>query len=110
MSPRKSVPPPNFRTLHSKAAALIQQSEQQRVRLIESEFTVAHTYCDLAETEAKLRNRKHARELIDKVKLALGVAKHHIERAPANTLGNDDMRRQLDELEERVQLVLNQIV
>lgn len=89
---------------------LIERSEQQRLRLIESEFTFAHTYCDLAETEAKLGNHKHARDLIDKVRQAMAVAKRHMEHARTTQAAHDEMRRQLDQVEERLQLLSSQIV
>jgi hypothetical protein len=93
----------------NRTEKLIEQSEEQRLRLIESEFTFAHTYCDLAETEAKLGNRKHAQELVAKVRQAVGVAKHHMERARTTRPEHDDMRRQLDQVEERLQAVSNQV-
>jgi hypothetical protein len=87
--------------LRAEHIRLKQMTQRNLMQLIDSEFTLAHTMADLAETEAELRNPEHARVLVGKIKHAILSARERLEDTELAQKKKDEVLRQLVELEKR---------
>lgn len=86
----------------SEHARLKRLTKQNLFRLIETEFTLAFTLADLAETEVQLGNLERARRLLSKAGSAIDSNRRHLASAQLSDAEKAEIRRQLEEIEPRL--------
>ncbi len=77
-------------------------TKRNREQFIESEFSLAFTFCDLAETEYKLGNREHADNLVMRASEAANKATEYLSDRDLPPQQVAEMRRQLDQLRKKL--------
>jgi hypothetical protein len=84
----------------SKLQQLRNTTHQNYGKTAEADFALAFTFKDMAETECRMGNAAHARELITQAWRALETAERYAAKAdlPGEQVG--DMQRQLNTLRE----------
>ncbi len=80
---------------------LQRQVESGRRKLIEGEFALAGTLCDLAETECRLHSYRHAAELAAKARQAAETIHRIVQHATLPPPERDAIHRKLLVLEAR---------
>ncbi len=80
---------------------LRRQVESGRQKLIEGEFALAGTLCDLAETEYRLRSYRHATELVAKARQAAETVRRLMRHATSTQPERDAIRHRLLRVEAR---------
>jgi hypothetical protein len=80
---------------------LAKLTERSRNRLIQTEFLLIGTFCDLAESEARLGHRNRVGELIKKARIA-AEAIQHFSRKQLSDAERLEVHRLLDEIEPRL--------
>lgn len=77
-------------------------TKRNREQFIESEFSLASTFCDLAETEYKLGNREHADTLVMRASEAADKATEYLSGRDLPEEQGAEMRRQLEQLRRKL--------
>jgi hypothetical protein len=95
--------------LQSEHKRLRELTRRNLLQLIESEFTLAHTMTDLAETELELRDQEHARVLLRKVRDALEAVRQRLASADVSDTQRNEIIRQFGELEPRLEAIREQL-
>ena len=80
---------------------LAKLTERSLNRLIQTEFLLIGTFCDVAESEARLGHRKRVLELIEKARIA-AKAIQHFSRRQLSDAERSEVDRRLDEIEHRL--------
>lgn len=80
---------------------LAKLTERSLNRLIQTEFSLIATFCDLAESEARLGHRERVEELIKKARIA-AKAIQHFSRKQLPDAERFEVHRRLDEIEHRL--------
>ena len=95
--------------LSSEHHRLRDLTRRNLMQLVESEFTLAHTMTDLAETEALIGNGEHARVLLGKVRQAIAAAQECLANVNLSEEEKSEIIHQFGGLEPRLQVVGEQI-
>ncbi len=82
--------------------------KRNRALFLESEFSLAFTFCDLAETEYKVGNRQHAERLVKRATEAAAKAGEYLENSGFPEKQVEEMRGQLEQLRERLRELRHQ--
>ena len=80
---------------------LAKLTERSRNRLIQTEFSLIGTFCDLAESQARLGHRKRVEELVKKARIAAKAIQHF---SPEHLPDAErfEVHRRLDEIAHRL--------
>ena len=95
--------------LESEHKRLKELTRRNLIQLIESEFTLAHTMTDLAETELELRDPEHARALLKKVRIAIESVRKRLISAEVPEAQRNEIMRQFGELDPRLRAINEQL-
>jgi hypothetical protein len=94
--------PERGENLLEKSRELAKQTQKSRERMIQSELTVAKTFCDLAETEARVGNVKHLRAVVRGANKAFEEIRKQLNQSDFDDKRSERVSRQVEDLKVRL--------